>query len=147
MESWGVLFLGLIALSSLIQTILFIVLARGAQRLGQRVEELQARLDHEVQPVLANVSRVVENMAGVSDAVARNVQRLDDVLKDTYSKIEETTSMVQKLILRPLGPLVDVMAFIRGIRRGVEAYRQLGGMDTERRGTARRYGDDEHLFI
>ena len=41
----AMLFLGLIALASLVQAAFLIVLAAGARRVGRRVDELQQRLD------------------------------------------------------------------------------------------------------
>ena len=49
--------------------------------------------------------------------------------------------------LRERGHVADLMAVLKGVRHGIEGYRQLGGVRREQRGAARRYQDDEHLFI
>ena len=49
---------------------------------------------------------------------------------------------------RPLGPLVDLAAFFRGVRRGLEVYQTLRGFDRrERPPRGDSSEDDEHLFI
>jgi len=40
-----------------------------------------------------------------------------------------------------------VGALLKGFRRGLSVYRQLGGLEDQAGGGPRRYRDDEHLFI
>lgn len=149
METWGVVFLGVIALGSLVQTAFLIGLAVQGRRLAQRVAELQDRVERDIRPTLDNLSRVTRNLAEVSDLAVLQVRRFDGLLADTIEKVEETTNMVRKVVLRPLGPLVDLAAFLRGIRRGIEVYHSLRGFERrERVAGGRSYDeDDEHLFI
>ena len=147
METWGVVFLGIIALTSVVQAAFLIGLARAGQRLGQRLEALQKHIDDDIRPGLEHLTRVTRNIAEISDLAALQTQRVSEVLANTLDRVEETTELVQRLVLRPLAPLADVLAFIKGLRRGIEAYRELGGVSSESRATVRRYQDDEHLFI
>ena len=147
MDSWGVIFLGIIALSSLVQAVFLLGMAREGRRLGQRLEELQQRLDREIRPGLEQLSRMARNVAEISDIAVLQARRIDDLVQDTVEKIEDTTGVIQKVILRPLGPIADIVAFLKGLRRGLQVYRQLSGMDSGRRGSSQRYTEDEHLFI
>jgi hypothetical protein len=147
MESWGVLFLGVIAASSLVQAAFLVGLARAGQKLARRVEDLQQRVDQDLRPGLENLMRVTRSLAVISDVAAAQTQRIGDVLSGALDRVEGTLDLVQKTVLRPLGPLSDLMALLKGLRHGVEVYRQLGSVQREHRGTARRYQDDEHLFI
>jgi hypothetical protein len=148
METWGIVFLGVIAVSSVVQAAFLIGLARGGQRLARRLDELQDRVDREIRPALENLGRITRNMSEVSDLVVIQARRVDDLLADTVAKIEEATSTLRRVVLRPLGPLVGVAAFFKGIRRGLEVYQQLRGFDRREQGDGRRYSDDdEHLFI
>ena len=149
METWGVVFLGVIALGSLVQAGFLIGLTMQGRRLARRLDALQDRVEREVRPSLDSLARVTRNLAEVSDLAVLQVRRFDGMLADTVEKIEETTTLMRRVILRPLGPLVDIAAFLKGIRRGLEVYHQLRGFDRRERGAARRYDDDadEHLFI
>jgi hypothetical protein len=148
MDSWAVVFLGVIALSSLVQAIFLIGLAVGGRRLARRLDEMQRAIDREIRPSLDNLSRITRNLAEIADLATLQARRVDDVLADTVDKIEEATDMIRRVILRPLGPLVDVAAFLKGLRRGVQVYRKLSGLETQGRGSSRRSADeDEHLFI
>lgn len=147
MNSWGVVFLGVIALSSVVQAVFLIGLARSGRRLARRLDELQDRIDREIKPNLDHLSRMTRNLAEVSDYAVLQARRVDDLLADTFEKIEQTTSMIRQIILRPLGPLLDIAAFFKGVRKGLEVYQQLRGLDPGRRASRRYAEEDEHLFI
>jgi hypothetical protein len=150
MESWGVLFLGVIALASVVQAGFLIGLVIYGRRLAQRVEALQLRLDREISPALENFNRVSRAAAEIADLATLQARRLDIVLADTIERVEETTAAIQKFVVRPLKPIAEILAFLRGLQRGMEAYFQLGRAPDPRRAHPRRRGhaeDDEHLFI
>jgi hypothetical protein len=145
MESWGVLFLGIIALASVVQAGFLIGLVVYGRRLAQRVDALQVRLDREISPALENFNRVSRAAAEIADLATLQARRLDLLLADTIEKIEETTATVQQLVVRPLKPIGGIVAFLKGLQRGMDVYFRLG-----RGGVPRRRGrgeDDEHLFI
>jgi hypothetical protein len=134
MNSLGIVFLGLIALCSLAQTAFLILLALKGVQLARRLDQLQDRIDRDLRATLEHIARVTRNLAEVSDTAVLQVRRIDDFLADTVEKIEDTTATVRRLILRPLSLLVDIAAFLKGVRRALEVYHQL------------RNADDEHLL-
>jgi hypothetical protein len=151
METWVVVFLGVIALSSIVQAGFLIGLMIGGLRVARRVDALSDRIDREIHPALDNLGRITRNVAEVTDLVTLQARRIDDVLADTIEKIEDTTDTIRRVIVKPLGPLVDIAAFFKGIRRGLSVYSQLGGLEGQGRvrpGRRRQTTDeDEHLFI
>ena len=148
MDSWGVTFLGIIALASLVQGAFLVGLAVSGRRLARRLDEIQDRLDRQIKPSLEQFARMSRNLAEISDIAVLEARRVDDLVADTIDKVEEATDVLRKLVLRPLGPLADIVAFLRGLRKGLEVYRSLGGFETHRRRPPREYdADDEHLFI
>ena len=147
MDTVGVVFLGVIALSSLIQGALLLMLARGGLRLSKRIQDLQARVEAELKPILDDVSVVSRNVTLVSDLATAQAQRIQDVITETARKVEETREEVRAVLAHPAAAVGDILAFLKGIRRGLEVYRQLGGFEAQTRGSSRRYAEDEHLFI
>jgi len=147
MTTLAVIFLGVIALSSLVQAAFLITLGKESRKLGRRLDEIEQRFELEVRPTLQAVAKISKNFAEVSDSLASQARRVDAFMADTVSKLEETTSALREVVMRPLGPLVDITALLKGFRKGLEIYKRLGGMESERKGGARRYQDDEHLFI
>jgi hypothetical protein len=147
MTTLAVIFLGVIALSSIIQAAFLIGLAREGRELSKRMLAIEQRFENEIRPTLQNLSRMSQNFAEVSDLIGIQARRVDLFMADTVDKLEHATSSLRDVVLRPLGPLVDITALLKGFRKGLEIYRRLGGIDSERKGAARRYQDDEHLFI
>jgi hypothetical protein len=148
MNTLGIFFLGLIALASLVQAFWLLRLAIEGKRLAARLDDFQHRLERDARPTLESLQRISRNLAEVSDTAVIQARRVDALVADTVLKIEETTETLQQLILRPLGPLADLAAFLKGLRRGLEVYRQLRGFDVPRRPPTRRGPEeDEHLFI
>src|SRR5262245_66376311 len=129
MDGLGVGFLGIIALSSLVQAGFLIGLAIGARRLGRRVDEIQTRVDRDLKPTLESLSRISRNLAEVSDTAVLQARRIDDLIADTVEKVEDATSVMRAFVTRPLGPLGDILAFLRGLRRGIEVYTQFRSHD------------------
>jgi hypothetical protein len=147
MDSLGVGFLGVIALASVVQAACVVGLIVAGLRLGRRLDALQDKVDRELRPSIDSLSRLARNLSEVSDLAVLQARRVDDLLAETVGKVEDTLELVRRVIIRPLGPVVQVTAFIKGIRRGLEVFHQLGGADNQRRGSLRHYVEDEHLFI
>lgn len=148
MNGWAVVFLGLIALASLTQVAALIVLAFRAQAMERRLTALTERFERDLRPSLESVARIARNAEEISDLAVLQMRRVDEVVADTSDKLRETTALIQRTVVRPLGPLVDLAAFLKGLRRGLEVYQQLRGFERGNRAPARSYDtEDEHLFI
>jgi hypothetical protein len=151
MESWGVFFLGIIALAAVVQAAFLIGIVIFGRRLAQRLDALQTRLDREISPALDNFRRVSRAAAEIADLATLQARRVDLVLADTLDKIEGVTATVQQLVVRPLKPIGGIVAFLRGLQRGMEVFFQADrGAPLDRRPPPRRRGhgeDDEHLFF
>jgi len=150
METWGVVFLGIIALSSAIQGLFLVALLVFGRRLAQRIDALQTRIDRDITPALENFTRVSRAAAEIADLGALQARRIDLLLADTVEKVEQTTALVQQLVSRPLGPLTNAIAFVKGVQKGAEVFFGRDRARAPERPVARRrhsVDDDEHLFI
>src|SRR5574340_316511 len=115
METWGVFFLGVIALASVVQGVFLVGLMLMGRRLARRIDAIQARIDRDITPALDNLGRVSRAAAEIADLASIQARRFDSLLGDTIGKIEQTTGMVQQLVLRPLRPLGAILALRRGV--------------------------------
>jgi len=151
LASWYAVLLGVIALSSLVQTVFLVVLGLRSRRLSQRLDEIQQGLDREIRPSLESLARMTRNLSEVSDLAVLQARRIDALVVDTTERFEDVSALVRGLLLRPWGRLGRVSAFLHGIRRGFEVYRRLGAGEPRRAASFRRrddrYDEDEHLFI
>lgn len=147
MESLGLVFLGLIALASLVQGLFLIGLGLGGLKLMRRIEDVQGRVERELRPVLTSVSRITRNVSEVTEVTTAQVQRMEALVDHTMSRVDETREQVREAMSVPLGGLSEVSALLKGFRRGLEVYQRLGALEAQARGAGRQYRDDEHLFI
>ena len=107
------------ALVLLIAAMIFILLE--VRRLSTVTENLIAHLEKGVNPVLTMLDKVSQDVAGVTDSVREQVQRVDLVadrigkslisLVDTYTK---TGYVLHNAIAEPL---IDLAAFMKGLSR------------------------------
>ena len=147
-ESSGVtVLLAVIALSSLVQGAILVGLAWGGRKLTQQVSELQGRVDRDLRPALDSLSRLSRNLSETSDLAVVQVRRVEAFLGEAFDRIEDTRRQIQRAARVPLGALDRVNAVFRSVRRGLDVYHRLGGLQTQARGRARSYREDEHLFI
>jgi hypothetical protein len=143
----AMLFLGLIALASLIQAAFLIVLASSARRVGRRVDELQQRLDRELRPSVESLVEVTRNVAELTTIAAFQGRRLDSLVARTMNRVDDDTTRMAEAVERPLSPLAGVMPVIRGLKTGFDVYRRLGGLQARARGGGRQYIEDDQMFI
>ena len=147
MESLGLVFLGLIAFAAVVQGVFLVALALGGARLLRRVNEVHAGLQAEIRPAFANMNRVAADMEEVTAVTAAQVAKVEDLVAQTVVRVEEMREHMAAAAARPLDSFREIGALVKGLRRGVQVYRQLGALGAQRRGATRRYAGDEHLFI
>lgn len=146
-NSGATILLGVIAMSAVVQAFLICGIALGGRHLTQRIDELQVKVDREIRPALANLSQLTRNVAEASDLAVVQVRRLEIAVGDTLDRLEGTRQAVQRVARVPLRALGSAGAVMNGFRRGFDVYRQLGSLAAQGRGRARKYREDEHLFI
>jgi hypothetical protein len=117
-------FLGVIALSSLVQALFVIALALAGRRLFAKLEELQERVDRQLDPVMGQVTKIARNVADVSDTVVAQGRRVDEFIADTTGKLRDTTDYVHRAAVKGAAPLVEIGALWRGVKRAFEAWQE-----------------------
>ena len=147
MDSLALVFLGVIALSSLVQGAFLVFLGVSGLKLARKVGEIQESVDRELRPALDNIQKVTENLASVSEIATDQARRVEALVADTVARVEGARDNVQRSMMRPIHSFRDVAAILKGLRRGVDVYHKLGRVQPKRQGASRRYGEDEHLFI
>jgi hypothetical protein len=104
-------------------------------------------VDRELRPALDSLNRVARNASDVAEVVNIQAARIEDMVGLTVERLDAMRAQVQGRVSRPAVSFADVGALIKGFRKGLRVYRQLGAVQDEVAGGARRYRDDEHLFI
>jgi methyl-accepting chemotaxis protein len=100
--------------------------------IGENAEEINTMFGARAR----QVDQLVERLVAVG---SKQADKVEEVVNDTVEKFEETTSIIQEDILRPV---VEISSLIKGLRTGLD-YLFSG---KERRAGAERY-PEEDLFI
>jgi hypothetical protein len=147
LDNLALVFLGVMAVGALVQGAFLVALGMGGLRLLRRVTELHQGLQAEILPAFENVSRIATDLNEVSVVTAAQVEKIEDLVAETVARVEDVRVQVATAAARPLDSFRELGAVLKGLRRGLQVYRQLGALGAHRRGATRRYVGDEHLFI
>ncbi len=134
-------FLGVIAVATLVMAIVQVGVIVFAARLARRVDQLSDQIQRDIVPVMASFKTVGQNLERMSEVAALQVDRVDRLVGDLSNRIQETLAVVQSAVVGPLREGMAVVAALRGI---VAAFRSFRGGDRPRPG---RFDDEDPLFI
>ncbi len=107
MESWMVVFLGIVAFGSLVQTALLVALAFLGLRAARFFTEMREQARREM----------AEPMAHLQEA-ARNLTETASILAGEARALRDTAQAVRS-------PWAGITALAKGVARGVSAYRRV----------------------
>ncbi|HUK32700.1 MAG TPA: hypothetical protein VLV86_02250 [Vicinamibacterales bacterium] len=138
MSTWATVFLGIIAMATLVTAILQVVLLVAAAQLVRRVGRFVDIIEQDIRPIISSVNSIARDASRVASLAVAQVERADQVLSNTVLRIEDLVAHVQTLITSTLR---EGNALMMGIRAVMAAIRAFQG---RRR---RRADDDEALFI
>src|SRR5437899_2675118 len=137
MDTLSLVLLGVVALGSLLQGAFLIAVALAGLRVGRRLQELRDRTDRELRPSIDSLNRITRNLADVPDLVARQGERVDETLAGAAARLDATGEELRRAAAGLMAPLQAASAVVKGFRRGLVVYQQLGGMEAQGRGAAR----------
>jgi hypothetical protein len=136
--------LGIIAFSVLVMAAIQVAAIVAGIRLARRVDELAAKIDHEVKPLIANLTALTSEAARAAALAAAQVERFDRVFGDMAARVDQTLAAAQAFVT---GPARQGMAIMAGAKAVIEAFR--GMREASRRRSAPRpaVDEEESLFI
>jgi hypothetical protein len=139
-DVWRDVFLGAIALATVVMAILQIGAIVFATRLARRVDRLTETVEQEIKPVLANLSAISQDAARAAALAAAQVERADRLFADVSQRVDETVTTVQRFIIAPAR---ETRAFLSGLRAAFQAFREL----RRRRRPEMGLDEEDALFI
>jgi hypothetical protein len=124
-DTLSTVFLGVLALSSLLQALVVLAIALGGRKLAVDLAELRDRLEKKIEPVEDDVRRVARNVADVSDTLAAQGRRVDQAVGATAASLQGTAEYLGRAVRTGVRPLVEVGAFWQGAKHALRVYRSL----------------------
>ncbi len=141
MSGWSEIFLGIIAVATLVTAVLQVAVLIAAGMLTRRIGRLADQVERELSPLLASLNAIGKDAAKAASLATAQVERVDRLFGDVAIKVEDTLTAVQHAIAAPAREgaalMVGVRAALDSLRRGLAS-----------RPTRSRSSEDEDaLFI
>lgn len=135
-------FLGLIAVATVVMAVVQIGLIVTVVRLARRVDALSTQVEREIGPLAAKLALAAENLQRATGLAAAQIERLDHLFAGASKRADQTMSLVQGAVVGPLREGLAVIAALRGVIGAVRAFR--GGRAAK---APARFDDEDPLFI
>lgn len=139
MTTSGEIFLGVIALATLVMAAIQVGAIVFAVRLAKRVDRLANQVEHELKPLLTNLAEVSQNAVRTSSLAVAQVERADQLFASVTQRVDETFTLVQAAIIAPAR---EGRAILTAVRAAVAAFRELRAARKRS-----RVEDEDALFI
>lgn len=139
MNDWAVVFLGVIAVATLITSILQVVVLVAAGQLVRRLERFVDLVEQEAKPMLDHLNSIGRDTSRVASLATAQVERVDRLVGMLTTRMEETLETIQTAVLKPAR---EVSALMAGVRAALEILR-----DVRSRRPRKAADDEDGLFI
>lgn len=144
MSSTGELFLGVIAFAVLLMAVIQVAAIVAGIRLARRVDQLAARLELDIKPLLANLTAVTTEAARTAALAAKQVERFDQVFAELTERVDQTLAAAQSFVT---GPARQGMAIFAGVSALIDSFRGLREASRRRQASRPAVDEEESLFI
>lgn len=141
MNDWSNLFLGTIAVATLIMAVVQIGAIVVASRVARQAQRTLHTVHSEIRPLIAKASAVADEASRTAALASLQMQKIDSLITDLSRRVDETTTIVQQAIVTPAR---EGMAILAALKAGLAAIRGLGDL---RRGSSRAEEQEDPLFI
>jgi hypothetical protein len=138
---WGQVFLGVIAVATLVMAIVQLSVIIYGWMLARKVARIMAEIERETASMMVSLNAMARDASRATALAAVQVERVDKLFAELSLRVEQTASTVQKVIIAPLR---EGTAVIAGVKAALAVLKDL----TRRSGTSgARSEDEDALFI
>ena len=139
MNTWSVVFLGVIAVATLATAMVQIGLLVAAGLLARRVARFVDEMEREVRPIIGHLHSVSRDASRAAAIAVSQVERVDALVSDVAAKIDQTITTIHSAIVTPAR---EGRAWVIGFQAVMAAIREFRNPSR-----ARRRDEDDGLFI
>ena len=136
-------FLGLIAVSTVVMAVVQIGVVVYVARLSKRIDGLSTQIEREIGPLAERLKAVADNLQRATSLASVQVERVDRLFSGAVRRADATMSLVQGAVVGPLREGLAVVAALRGVIGAFRSFRGDGGTGR----SAARFDDEDPLFI
>ena len=141
MSAWSDVFLGVIAVATLVMAVVQIGVIVAAGRLARRVDRLADQVERELKPLFAHLDALGKDATRAAGLAVAQVERVDRLFADLAVRIEQSFASLQSAMLVPAR---EGRAILVGLRAALAALRS---PRDDGRVRPSRGEDEDALFI
>ena len=122
------LLLGIMAVVSVLETLLLIGVGVGAMMAYRRVMTLVNGIEErQIAPAMARVNTILDNLKNVSATVKQETERVDNAIRATIDRVDDTADRMRSQVRQKTSRVVGL---VRGTRVAIETLLEGNGHDT-----------------
>jgi hypothetical protein len=140
-NDWPVIFLGIIAASTLVMALIQVGAIIATLRVVRETQKVLVTVQQDVRPLIAKANNIAEEASKTVSLASAQVQKVDVLVTDLTRRVDETATIVQNAIVTPAREGLAVVAAIKaglGVLKGMGDFRGRPGRPSE---------DEDPLFI
>ncbi len=150
MTDYPSLFLGVMAVALAIMAIVQIGLIVVALRVARQLTTTASQLQQEVRPLIAEATAVTQKASAIADEASRvaglatvQVERFDQMMASTASRVDDTLATVQRVMSGPVGQGAALLSGFRAAAAVIRDWRT----DRRRSSGPTSHDDEDALFV
>jgi hypothetical protein len=140
MSDWSDLFLGVIAVATLLMAVIQVGAIVAAMRLTRQAQQAIRSVNEDVRPLIARANAIAEEASRTVALATMQAQKIDRLVTDLSERVDQTAGVVQQAIITPAR---EGLAIVAALKAGLEALRGFRDMHP-RHG---RQEEEDPLFI
>lgn len=140
MTDWSAVFLGIIAVATLVMALIQVGAIVFAARLAAQLQQLASTVQQDIQPLIARANAIAEEASRTATMATAQAQKIDRLVTDLTRRVDETSLVIQEAIITPAR---EGLAIVAAVKAGLTALRGFRDL----RGRPGRVEDEDALFI
>jgi hypothetical protein len=139
---WAGLWLGVIAVSTLVMAVIQVGAIVYGARTARRLEVALGRVETDLRPILERAQQVSTDAARMSALAVVQVERADQLFAEVSQRVDQTAAVIQHALVAPAREGAALLAAARATLAALRGLRGAG-----RRTPPRGVEEDDALFI
>jgi hypothetical protein len=139
--NWSEVFLGVIAVATLIMAVIQVGAMLAAARIAKQAQQTLATVQQELKPLVSKAQSVAEEASRTAAVARAQAEKMDKLLSDLAVRVDYTSGVVQDAIIRPARESMAVVAAIKATLGALRGFRDV------RPRHSRHAEEEDPLFI
>ncbi len=141
MNNLSDLFLGVIAVATLVMAFVQVGVVIAALRLARQAQQVIQSVQQDVRPLIARAQLMAEEASRTVSLATAQAQKVDRLITDLSARVDETAAVLQAAIITPAR---EGLAIVAAVKAGLSALRGLRELSPRH---GRHAEEEDPLFI